>query len=328
MGAVLSWSGLIGQNEQSDTVASQVSRAVALLKDAQGLVVTFTGAGISASSGVPTYRDEGGLWIKYDQQKVSHIAGFLRNPLACWRFELELYRILKGCRYNAAHAALAQLERSGLLLGVITQNVDGFHTAAGSASVIELHGNETRAICMNPDCRKTIAAEDVFRELRWITSDGEIIDASLPDDDWIRCKHEDELDDLLPSEMASLTSGACDGAPRCQACGALLKPDAVYFGEDLDEKTLLSAKRLVRRARCMIVVGSNCSVAPANTFPSIVKRQGGSLIEVNPRRSQISDLADVRLVGDAAVLLPRLADAFRKCVSSHDSEQQRKRQKT
>ena len=121
---------------------------------ARGTVVVSTGAGVSAESGIPTYRDEGGLWELYDQMEVSHIKGFARDPAKCWRFELELHQVLKHCGPNAAHVALAGLEAAGVVKTVVTQNVDGLHIAAGSQDVIELHGSETRGICMRtpPAC--------------------------------------------------------------------------------------------------------------------------------------------------------------------------------
>merc|ERR1711879_315937 len=118
---------------------------------------------------------------------------------------------------------------------------------------------------------------------------GAIVDSVLPSDSWIRLDCEDDFVPTVPSEMAMHMSGAYDGAPRCNECGGLLKPDAVYFGEELDEKTLLRANRLVEKAKCMVVIGTNCSVAPASKMPISVKRRGGTVIEVNPGRSAISD---------------------------------------
>lgn len=155
----------------------QIREAAELV--AKGKVVAFTGAGVSAESGVPTYRDPGGLWRKYDMKKVSDIKGFLRDPVACWRFELELYRLLQGVRPNAGHRALAELEAQGLLLGVVTQNVEGLHTAAGSRNVVELHGNETQAICIR--CSERCPAVEVFRILGWVDAENQIIEEALPD---------------------------------------------------------------------------------------------------------------------------------------------------
>lgn len=163
--------------EASGVTEADIEKAARIL--AKGKVVAFTGAGVSAESGVPTYRDPGGLWRKYDMKKVSHINSFLKDPVACWRFELELLRLLKTVRPNAGHFALAELEAAGVITGIVTQNVEGLHTQAGSKKVIELHGNETRAVCLR--CGKTCAAMDAFRAIGWLDQAGEIIEDALPD---------------------------------------------------------------------------------------------------------------------------------------------------
>lgn len=156
---------------------SEIEKAAQIL--AGGKVVAFTGAGVSAESGVPTYRDPGGLWRKFDMKKVSHINSFLKNPVACWRFELELLRLLKTVTPNAGHFALAELEAAGVLTGIVTQNVEALHAIAGSKNVIELHGNETRALCLR--CGKTCPALAAFRSIGWINEAGDIVEHALPD---------------------------------------------------------------------------------------------------------------------------------------------------
>ena len=147
---------------------------------AQGTAVVSTGAGISAESGIPTYRDPGGLWELYNQMEVSHIKGFARDPLKCWRFELELHQLLKHCGPNAGHRALQRLEQAGVLRAVVTQNVDGLHLAAGSKCVLEIHGSETRGICMRSGCRSTAPYADVFRGLGWVDAAGATTAAAPP----------------------------------------------------------------------------------------------------------------------------------------------------
>eukprot|EP00928_Gymnodinium_smaydae_P036496 TRINITY_DN25502_c0_g1_i1.p1 TRINITY_DN25502_c0_g1~~TRINITY_DN25502_c0_g1_i1.p1 ORF type:complete len:643 (-),score=108.07 TRINITY_DN25502_c0_g1_i1:58-1935(-) len=159
-------------SDPADRWNAAVELAATWLVDSGGTTVVSTGAGVSAESGIPTYRDPGGLWEIYDQMEVSHIKGFARDPLKCWRFELELTQLLKHCGPNAGHLALRDLESAGVVKTVITQNVDGLHLAAGSKDVLEIHGSETRGICMESKCRKTVPYEDVFRELGWIDDKG------------------------------------------------------------------------------------------------------------------------------------------------------------
>lgn len=116
-------------------------------------IVAFTGSGISAESGIPTYRGAGGLWTKYDPDKYASIGYFMKDPSYYWRFfRDERYDKVFNADPNPAHYALAKLELSGKLSAVITQNIDGLHQKSGSKRVLELHGNTTRFYCLN--CRK------------------------------------------------------------------------------------------------------------------------------------------------------------------------------
>jgi NAD-dependent deacetylase len=133
------------------------------IKNAQHMVA-FTGAGISAESGIPTYRGEGGLWTKYDPNLYAHISYFRQNPSYYWNFFKDVrYPMLKEVKPNKAHLALAEIEDIGNLKTVITQNIDGLHQEAGSSSVIELHGTTRIIICM--DCSKEYRMDEVYMKL-------------------------------------------------------------------------------------------------------------------------------------------------------------------
>jgi NAD-dependent deacetylase len=126
-----------------------VSDAAALLSTAQrGLA--FTGAGISAESGIPTFRGEGGLWTKYDPVKVASLDYFMADPSAYWKVAKERGSVALAARPNSGHHALAALEAAGHLVAVATQNTDGLHQDSGSRRVIELHGSGRTVECL--DC--------------------------------------------------------------------------------------------------------------------------------------------------------------------------------
>jgi NAD-dependent deacetylase len=110
--------------------------------------VAFTGAGISVESGIPDFRSTGGLWERFDPSEYATIAAFKKNPAKVWAMLKEMDRILVRARPNPAHEALAALEKQGILLGVITQNVDNLHQTAGSVNVVEYHGNAHRFACL------------------------------------------------------------------------------------------------------------------------------------------------------------------------------------
>lgn len=131
-----------------------------LIADAAHMVA-FTGAGISAESGIPTYRGDDGLWNKYDPDKFANITHFHADPAYYWNFFREIrYPVISKASPNQAHYALARLEEKGVLKAVITQNIDGLHQVAGSRNVLELHGNTRRIVCLA--CGDALGMDDVF----------------------------------------------------------------------------------------------------------------------------------------------------------------------
>lgn len=134
-----------------------------LIRNSHNLVV-FSGAGLSAESGIPTYRGAGGLWSKYDPSKYADIQYFNQDPSYYWRFfKEERYPVIKAARPNRAHEALVKLEQQGTLFQVITQNIDGLHQEAGQIKVCELHGNTRRIICL--ECNRSYHMDEVYRGL-------------------------------------------------------------------------------------------------------------------------------------------------------------------
>ena len=127
-------------------------------------IVAFTGAGISAESGIPTYRGDDGVWHKYDPAKYANIHNFLKDPQYYWNFFKEVrYPVIKKAKPNKAHIALARLEENGKLEAVITQNIDDLHQLAGSKRILELHGNTRRISCLN--CKKQHTMDEVYSRL-------------------------------------------------------------------------------------------------------------------------------------------------------------------
>jgi NAD-dependent deacetylase len=129
-------------------MSEPVAVAADLISEARK-IVAFTGAGVSAESGIPTYRGDGGMWTKYDPSKYADIGYFMQDPTYYWSFFKDVrYRVLVESEPNPAHHAIARLEELGKLETVITQNIDGLHQAAGSTHVIELHGNTKIIYCL------------------------------------------------------------------------------------------------------------------------------------------------------------------------------------
>jgi NAD-dependent deacetylase len=221
-----------------------------------GPVIVLTGAGISAESGIPTFRGEGGLWRNFRPQELATPEAFRRDPALVWEWYDWRRGLIGSCAPNAAHATLAEMEATLPDFTLITQNVDGLHQAAGNCHILELHGNIWRMRCLGCDC----VAED----------------RRVP------------LPELLP---------------RCK-CGALLRPDVVWFGEPLPSEVLEAAWAAAARCRLMLVIGTSAVVHPAASLPLAALHNGARLVEVNPVETPISAHAHEILRGPAAELLP------------------------
>lgn len=227
-------------------------------------VIALTGAGLSVASGIPDFRSPGGLWERHDPRAVATAEALLHHPERVWAFLLDVLSVLGPARPNPGHEALARLEAAGRLSGVVTQNIDGLHQAAGSRNVLEFHGGVSRYYCMG-------------------------------------CGREHD-----PSVAGRL--GAGDIPWRCQACGGVVRPDVVFFGEPIPLDALDKSGQLALAADCIVVVGTSGEVAPANLLPQEVKARGGVVVEINLMESVFAEFADVSVRAPAEIALPALAD--------------------
>jgi len=220
-------------------------------------VVALTGAGVSAESGVPTFRGPEGLWRTFRPAELATPEAFRRDPALVWEwYDWRRQRIAR-CRPNPAHRVLAEMETALPDFTLITQNVDGLHQAAGSRHVLELHGNIWRIRCTV--CGRTME------------------DRRVP----------------LP-----------EVPPRC-ACGGLLRPDVVWFGEPLPPDTLEAALQAAGRCRVMLVIGTSALVQPAAYLPVLAKRNDAHLVEINLAETPLTSIADEVLRGPAGSLFPQ-----------------------
>ncbi len=183
----------------------------------------LTGAGVSTESGIPDFRSRTGIWADVDPFEVASLEAFRRDPERVWDFYATRFETLLAAEPNAAHLAIAELERRGLVQAVITQNIDTLHERAGSVDVAEVHGSIRRAVCL-------------------------------------RCPGSE----LLAGVLAQLEVRR---APLCPACGAILKPDVVLFGELLPATAIDRATTLARAAGLLLVVGSSLEVWPVAGLP-------------------------------------------------------------
>jgi len=231
--------------------------------------IALTGAGVSTESGIPDFRSPDGLWSRYSPAEYATLGAFRRDPEKVWRMLAELEEVLMA-EPNAGHVALAELEAEGALAGIITQNVDGLHQAAGSRTVVEFHGNGRTFSCLS--CGASYTRSRV----------------------------------LAMGEMPPHCSNEVHGVP----CGAILKPDVIFFDEQIPPKALAASSQLVRGAELILVIGTSCEVFPASEIPLQVRREGGRIVEINLEPAD--GLApDISLPGWFTEVVPRLQERWR-----------------
>jgi NAD-dependent deacetylase len=236
-------------------------------------IVAFTGAGVSAESGVPTFRGADGIWSKLKPEELASMGAFMKNPSMVWEWYAHRKKIMSGITPNPGHHALARMENLAPSFAVITQNIDGLHRRAGSRTVYELHGNIERNYCMK--CGTPYGDDFVV---------------------------------------------ASSGVPVCPACGGLVRPDVVWFGEMLPEDAWDASVRAAEGADLFMSVGTSAVVYPAASLPLVAKRSGAYLLEINPEPTPLTPQADEYLQGASGVFLPILADALegvRRLPQSH-----------
>ncbi len=249
-----------------------IDEAAGLIRESS-YTVALTGAGMSAESGIPTFRGAGGLWTRVGEPSMNGYQEFLLDPIRWWVHQLdpaadpgrtEFRNAIDSAAPNPGHVALASLERLGILKSTITQNVDNLHARAGATRLIEIHGNRTKVRCIS--C-----------EARWPRSQFSY--------------------DSLP--------------PLCSECEGLVKGDTVMFGEPIPPSVIEACFRETDACDCMIVCGTSATVYPAAGFPQAVVANGGVLIEVNPNETPLTQFADVVLEGPTGELLPKLVDRLK-----------------
>lgn len=222
-------------------------------------VVVCTGAGMSAESGVPTYRGSEGIWKKFRPEQLASFDAFLSSPDLVWEWYRHRREIISSIEPNAGHIALAEMERSIEHVVIVTQNIDNLHRRAGSTRIHELHGNIERNYCI--ECGEFVTAQDV---------------------------------------------ASSSAVPRCRHCGGLIRPDVVWFGEQLPEAAWTGAIEAVSTAEILLSVGTSGVVYPAASIPDIARRAGAYTVEINIEPTELSGSFNEVIRGTAGEALPML----------------------
>lgn len=218
-------------------------------------VAVLSGAGMSAESGLATFRDAlTGLWARFDPTELACEAGFRRDPTLVWGWYRWRAAQLRQRQPNAGHRAIAALQDTHAV-AVVTQNVDDLHERAGSTGVIHLHGRLLASRCI--ECGATRDPDPMLAGI-----------------------------DAVPAE------GGREAPPRCKACGGYYRPGVVWFGEPLPDAAWTAAVAAMEACDLLAVIGTSGVVQPAASLPRIARRSGARIIEINPQPGAITPLAD------------------------------------
>jgi NAD-dependent deacetylase len=229
-------------------------------------ICVLTGAGMSAESGIPTFRDaQTGLWARFDPVQLASEEGFRADPTLVWNWYAERRAGVRAAQPNAGHRALAAFaSRFPGRLTLVTQNVDDLHQRAGNTDTIRLHG-------------------DILAD-RWLDA----------------CPRRQR------GNGCGIDRAAPGTPPACADCGNRVRPGVVWFGEALPLAALDAAEAAATACALMLVVGTSGAVWPAAGLAALARQAGAFVAIVNPRASEIDDDAHAVLRGTAAELLPRL----------------------
>ncbi|TNY36109.1 NAD-dependent protein deacetylase [Thermomonospora catenispora] len=245
---------------------------------ADGDVVVLSGAGLSTESGIPDYRGETGRRRRATPMTYQTFVGSAEARRRYWARSHLGWRHVARAAPNAGHRAVAELQRRGLVSGIITQNVDGLHQAAGAVDVIELHGSLDRVRCL--DCGERTPREELDRRLReanpgWTARAAEF----NPDGDAV----------LTDEQIAAFRT------VDCARCGGVLKPDVIFFGENVPPDRVRTCYGLTERAGTLLVLGSSLTVMSGYRFVLHAHRHAVPIAIVNRGRTRGDDHAAVRL---------------------------------
>lgn len=252
--------------------------ALATFVETHQRLFVLTGAGCSTNSGIPDYRDSNGDWKRTPPVRFQAFVAEDMTRRRYWARSMIGWPRFGRARPNDAHHALARLEARDRCRLLLTQNVDRLHQAAGSKAVIDLHGRLDLVRCLT--CSATTRRADVQNELQCLNADWVDLDAAaLPDGDA-------DLDHLDFSGFA---------VPSCRACGGLLKPDVVFFGENVPRDQVAAAQAAMEEADAMLIVGSSLMVYSGFRFAQMAARRGIPIAAINLGRTRADELLTLKV---------------------------------
>jgi NAD-dependent SIR2 family protein deacetylase len=269
---------------------SDIDKLVEFLHRHQNITV-LSGAGCSTASGIPDYRDEDGNWKNVQPVQFSDFVSSGKVRKRYWARSFAGWCHISAAKPNPAHAALAELEHSGHVQSLITQNVDNLHRMAGSRKVIDLHGVLHKTRCLTCETRgKRNEWQARLQECNpdWAPE----VTAYKPDGD--AGLSQDEVRDF--------------NVPDCPACGGIVKPDVVFFGEPVPSERVNDATEKLKQSDALLVVGSSLMVFSGYRFARIAHEVNIPVAIINKGRTRADEIAAQKHSRDCAEILPRLVD--------------------
>ncbi|WP_030433717.1 NAD-dependent protein deacetylase [Allokutzneria albata] len=277
------------------TPTEESAAAVASLDDvvevvAAGGVLVLSGAGLSTESGIPDYRGDTGSLHRHTPMTYQEFVGSEDGRQRYWARSHLGWRTIARAEPNSGHRAVAELQARGYLDAVLTQNVDGLHQAAGATGVVELHGSLDRVVCLA--CKRTSPREDLDRRLR----------AANPG-------FTAETTRINPDGDVELPAAAVRGFALvdCADCGGVLKPDVVFFGENVPAERVRRCYDLVDSAEAVLVLGSSLTVMSGLRFVRHAAKAGKPVLIINQGRTRGDSHARGRLDMPLGLALTDLA---------------------
>ncbi len=256
-----------------------------------GGVVVLSGAGISTESGIPDYRGPTGTARRASPMTYRTFTGDAAARRRYWARSHLGWGLIEAARPNAGHRAVAELERRGLLAGIVTQNVDGLHQAAGARAVVDLHGRLDRVVCLDcgaPSPRERLADRLTASNAGWQAR----VTAVNPDGDV----------DLADADLDGFVTVGCTG------CAGTLKPDVVFFGETVPADRVRRSYQLVEQASALLVLGSSLTVMSGHRFVLRAAKLGIPVAIVNQGATRGDPYAELTVDAPLGRVLPELVD--------------------
>ena len=253
-------------------------------------LVVLTGAGVSLASGIPTYRDENGVWQRSQPIQHNDFIKFAATRRRYWSRSFIGWPHLAQVKPNQAHQALSRLEQQGLIKLLITQNVDNLHQRAGSQQVVDLHGNLTQVICL--DCGALTTRTEL--QTRLADENPHLLGLSAE----VRPDGDADLDETRLEQLR---------IPHCLCCGGVLMPDVIFFGGMIPAGRVQFCLDTLQQADALLVIGSSLKVYSGYRFCVRAKEWGKPIALLNPGWTRGDELADLKLKAPCGDLLAAIA---------------------